>query len=523
MAGSLGVRYTPFRSQGSAALVMSNTISAAMRMGTIGPDGAVYFVQSASPYGVSRMFSAPLPTTNATIVDVNSGMLPGTSAAYLYVAGVHFTDDGSLWVTNYIASTYGALYKFVFDGSSWTVASGFPKQPADLAYTAPGASTPTQPYGIKGITSYRNGDGQLIMALTTYYSSLDTPCVLLGYNTVTQGVSVIAAAPANTQFIGVERAPIAPTPSSTVTPTTSITASQTATPSSTGSSGSTNSATASITPTSSATPPVTPSSTPPVTPTATRSPFPLVDGVAFGADNLVLLRVGDGVATLSSAGAMGVVQEIDPTTGATVQSISLPTVTGVVNGTFRGACVFTGSETSGSPMSLWGNGRGLAIGCYSSNVGIMGFSSAFETVVTIDTLGRVNSGTTFAMSSNEYLRGIASADGSNFYLAGSVGVKYVAAGTQQGIALSMSSTATTGMRAGVVYNGNLYMTTSTSPYGVSNVFAGAGLPTTNSTRFDVLANILPATVASYAYISGLHFDDEGESASDSKTWPSFPD
>lgn len=133
-------------------------------------------------------------------------------------------------------------------------------------------------------------------------------------------------------YLGVAMVPIAPTPTST--PSTSAMPSATATPSNTGTptaslpEGASPTQTSSVTPSASITPSTSPSGTTTRstsgTPSGTRTPtasgtgYPVYGGVPFTPGNVAVLRVGDGVAALSTTAAVGAIVEINPETGATV-------------------------------------------------------------------------------------------------------------------------------------------------------------------------------------------------------------
>ena len=246
------------------------------------------------------------------------------------------------------------------------------------------------PYGVKGITGYRRpSDNKYILFLTTYHSSTCAVpqttsnavycSVLLQYDPTAPagtGTTLLASPGSNYAFVGLTWAPIAPSATPSVSATASLTASGTPSNSPTP----TRSATVGATASNTATPPPTPSNTASVSntasdtpsvsltasvsqsPTPTQSVYPSYGGAPFTPGNLAVLRVGDGLAGLVSTGTVGHVLEINPASGAVVQTIQLPTVSGILNGTYRGACTFYGSATTDVQFSAFANGMGLAIG-----------------------------------------------------------------------------------------------------------------------------------------------------------------
>jgi len=233
---------------------------------------------------------------------------------------------------------------------------------------------------------------------------------------------------------------------------------------------------------------------------------PIVRGQPFGVGTLAVLRYGDGVTALASTGTAQHIVEISPVSGDVLQSIALPLAGGVVNGTFRGACAAQGTATSSFSYSAFANKLGLVVGCYSVGPGQATTTATIRTAAVIDWAGNVDTTTTFSQGTSEILNGIASADGSGFWLTGSQGVKYVARGAQRSPAVALSASAT--VRGSLVHSdGSLYAALGTSPYGV--VKFPAPLPTTANPTLSVPTLIMPGTSAANLYVAGLHWDDVG--------------
>lgn len=332
--------------------------------------------------------------------------------------------------------------------------------------------------------------------------------------------ATLIATPASPEvnYFGVMWAPIAPTPSGTPMPTSTPTQTQTPsnspTPTASGTEGASPSNTVTGTPSSSVTSTrsasgsltaaPTPSRTGTGSPSGSPSAYPVYGGMPFTQGSLVMLRVGDGAATLSSTGTAGAIVEMD-LAGSILQTIALPTVSGVRDGVIQGSCVFHGTDTTQTNLATWPTG--IAVGCYSSTIGGPTTAGNWRTVATINFFGEVSTQTVFSMGTSEFIRGIATApDGSGFYIGGSLGLKYVAFGAQQ-VPATVLSTGTVLLRGMGVYQGNLYGAVATSPYGVSRLF-DSPLPT-SSNNITVLAQIMSGTSSSGSYTTNFHFDDTG--------------
>lgn len=88
------------------------------------------------------------------------------------------------------------------------------------------------------------------------------------------------------------------------------------------------------------------------------------------------------------------------------------------------------------------------------------YTTTSRTAVIVSASGVVDAKTTFTMGSSEYFSGIASADGSRFYLGGSAGIKTVAYGAAGTAATVLSASAT--IRGGFVHtDGSLFFATGT--------------------------------------------------------------
>jgi hypothetical protein len=108
---------------------------------------------------------------------------------------------------------------------------------------------------------------------------------------------------------------------------------------------------------------------------------------SFTAGNIVVVRVGDGTAALSSAATAIYLDEYN-STGTLVQSIAIPTVASGTNH----ALTFSGTSTSQGALTLSPAGKFLVLGGMDAAVGTTGVSTAVvrRTIARIDTAGVVN-------------------------------------------------------------------------------------------------------------------------------------
>lgn len=222
--------------------------------------------------------------------------------------------------------------------------------------------------------------------------------------------------------------------------------------------------------------------------------------VAFTAGNYVVLRVGDGAATLGSAATAVSLLEYT-SNGTLVQTIAVPAT---------GTSAFTIGGSSGTEgfLTRSADGRYLLVPGYNAAAGtaaVAGTTSAATNRV----VGRVASGGTFDTStrltdafSGGNIRSAASANGSGIYAVGnSGGVVYVPFGNT-GASTSVSTGSPTNDRMVGVFGGNLYVSSGSSPtYGVAQV--GTGLPTASGQAQTLLPGFPTASTnsaSSYAFL-----------------------
>ena len=302
----------------------------------------------------------------------------------LYIAD---SNSSSAWPSARMISKY--VRNATFPNSPWAMAPGYPIYNATV--TLP-SGTRTTVYGARGLTGDFAADGSVRLFVTTNIG-------LLRFDTSAPAESAwtLLAAPcggANMRMAGVAIAPALP--SSTASPTASVSpsSSQTATVSVSQSVGATptNTQTAAETQTPSLTASGTASNTPSISMTRTGTPSPLCEPVTspvrpFSAGSVVVLRLGDGRATLpsSAVGTPGYLDEFSPS-GTLLQTIALPVGPLVVDANnasvlTSAGCVFNPSIHYSGLMSRSVNGQLLAIACVPQDVGVTIPASGAKTVL----------------------------------------------------------------------------------------------------------------------------------------------
>jgi hypothetical protein len=229
--------------------------------------------------------------------------------------------------------------------------------------------------------------------------------------------------------------------------------------------------------------------------------------------NLVVVRVGDGTATLTSAGTAVFLDEYT-TSGTLVQSIAIP------NTTAGNRLVMTGTSTSDGSLNLSVDGHYLTFTGYDDSTytgssvatltTTLGSMTNNRIVCRIDQNKNIDLTTRIADGySGSNCRGAVSVDGTAFWVAGTAaasanaGVRYVPYGNTANTATVQLSSAPTNIRTIGIYNSQLYATSASSPsyYGILTV--GTGLPTTTG-QTAALLNGFPTSSgpSTYAFVFG---------------------
>ena len=197
----------------------------------------------------------------------------------------------------------------------------------------------------------------------------------------------------------------------------------------------------------------------------------------FAPGNVVVARVGDGAAALSGSATAVFLDEYTPG-GMLVQSIALPTA---LSGTNR---VLTASGTATTELNLTrsADSRYLVLTGYDAVPGTASVSGTASATVSwvigrIAADGRFDTSTSIGDVATSSIRAVATADGLNFYTAGSSsGVCYLPFGNPAATAATQLNTAPANVRFVNTFGGNLYLSSGSSPnVGVGQL--GTGLPT----------------------------------------------
>ncbi|MFP5436165.1 MAG: beta strand repeat-containing protein [Bacteroidia bacterium] len=209
----------------------------------------------------------------------------------------------------------------------------------------------------------------------------------------------------------------------------------------------------------------------------------------FTAGNIVVLRAGSGAAALSNAATPVYFSEYT-TSGAATVTIPVPSATA------GSRVVISGSATSEGQINLSGDGQYLTVTGYDAPVGIASIagtaSATYNRVV-----GRMSANAQFAVTSlgsslytGNNIRSAATQDGSRYWTAGATGGIYTI--ENGGTAATQVISAPANTRTVSIFNGQLYVSSSSGTAGIYTV--GTGLPTASTTTA-----ITAATADPYAY------------------------
>jgi hypothetical protein len=229
--------------------------------------------------------------------------------------------------------------------------------------------------------------------------------------------------------------------------------------------------------------------------------WPLASSAApFTPGNLVVVRVGDGSATLTSAATATFLVEYTPS-GTLVQTVALPVADAGANQTLT----ISGTSTADGQLTRSVDGAYLVLAGYDAAPGTAAIAGTTAAAVNrivgrVAADGTINATTTIndAFSSGNF-RSAATADGQSFYGVGSVsGVRYVTLGNT-GTSTAISTGTPTNLRFVNIAGGNLYVSSASgTTFGVAQV--GSGVPTTTGQTITPLPGF-PTTTgpSSYAF------------------------
>lgn len=220
---------------------------------------------------------------------------------------------------------------------------------------------------------------------------------------------------------------------------------------------------------------------------------------AFTQGNLVVVRLGDGSAFTTGQAAPVFLDEYT-TTGTLVQSIAMPTL---ATGSGNRALTIGNSAASEGFLARSADGSYLTLGGYNAAPGTAGVSSSASAAVNrvigrVDATGAYDTSTAFSDAfSGASIRSVVSDNGTNFWATGgNGGVRSTSLGAAVTTQIT-SATGTTNTRVVNIFNGQLYMSTASSPFiGVSSI--GSGLPTAATTA-SLLPGLPGSTTGSSSY------------------------
>lgn len=217
--------------------------------------------------------------------------------------------------------------------------------------------------------------------------------------------------------------------------------------------------------------------------------------------NLLVSRVGDGLAPLSGAAQARFLDEYTPA-GAFVQTIALPVAAGGGNRAFTDS----GTATSNGFISQSVDGRYIVAAGYDAIPGTAAVtgttSAAVNRVIArigLDEVVDTSTALTDAYSGNNF-RSVATVDGSSFWTGGTgtgPGARYVA--SLGAVTSTQLSTTVTNLRVVNIQNGQLYTSSMSGAFlGVATV--GTGLPTTSGQTTTLLPGFpAPGSPSTYDY------------------------
>lgn len=207
---------------------------------------------------------------------------------------------------------------------------------------------------------------------------------------------------------------------------------------------------------------------------------------AFTAGNIVVYRVGNGTAALTSAATIVALDEYD-TAGNLLQAIGLPTADNGANQMLTAS----GTATSEGLLTRSADGQYLILTGYDAALGTAGITTSTSTTVQrvigrVDYNGIVDTSTTLGTAfSGGNVRGAASLDGTTYWAdGGATGVVTAAhgAGTSTEVANNF-----TNLRGIAIADGQLYVSSGSSTLRLGSVGTGTltatGQTTTNLTGF----------------------------------------
>jgi hypothetical protein len=224
---------------------------------------------------------------------------------------------------------------------------------------------------------------------------------------------------------------------------------------------------------------------------------------AFTAGDLVIYRVGDGSAGLSSA-ATSVFLDEYTTSGTFVQSVAMPTIASGSNHMLTAS----GTAISEGELTLSADGKNLVLTGYDAATGTASIagttSSSFNRVVGVVNVatGAINTTThlTDASYTSNNIRSATMDASGNIWTAGTASGSNggVRATTLGGTTSTLVSTTVTNVRQVEIFNNQLYVSDSSGSASRLGT-VGTGLPTTSGQTITSLPGLPTSTGSAYAF------------------------
>jgi len=221
-----------------------------------------------------------------------------------------------------------------------------------------------------------------------------------------------------------------------------------------------------------------------------------IHAAAFTPGNLVIYRMGDGAAALTSNGTPVFLDEYT-TAGVLVQSIAVPTTT--VGAQRR--LVSSGTATSEGWLTRSADGQYVVFPGYDAAVGTASITGSTSATVP-RVIGRAAQNGTLDTStaltdaiSGSNPRGAASTNGTDLWISGgAAGVRYATLGATTSTSIS---TTVTNLRALNIFAGQLYVSSASGALRLGTV--GTGTPTTTGQTITNLPGFPTATTTPYQF------------------------
>lgn len=221
---------------------------------------------------------------------------------------------------------------------------------------------------------------------------------------------------------------------------------------------------------------------------------------ALSPGDVVVYRVGNGSAALSSSGTQVFLDEYEPS-GELVESIALPTAASASNKPL----VASGSATSEGLLTLSGDGNYLLATGYDAAVGTSKVAetksaSTPRTIARVNAGGEVDTSTALTDAANENnVRSATSSNGTDIWVGGAAGgVRHTTLGSSTSTGLNETDK---NVREVSISGGRLYASADPTKAGALTIATvGSGLPTTAT---QTIANLPFSTAPKQPYAYGF--------------------